>query len=235
MRFTARDVTQRLFLHRGRNVEANQNEIQAFIPLMNLTKNSSYDLSMNFVGTIGLSGGPRQLQYTTPQNETRTSITFCSEKGATNGLRSLIPCLDGADYPAEFNILIQYNQPFTAFSNFRRTYQQTSNLNSSLSSSYFNSTFALNPADIAFALVELKPQTTVVNGNITISLYYRQKILQSISIDRVLQFMNDKSFNIGKLDVLSLPELDTAQVPGVSFLNEDSVRQENIDLGVTSP
>ncbi|CAB3400534.1 unnamed protein product [Caenorhabditis bovis] len=199
MNFTARDVTQRLFFHRGEhlNIEKiyleksdgkrsvpnvgayNKNtQIQAYIPISNLTKDKSYVLTIEYCGTIGaLNAGPNYVTYhddlDVEKTDTLTSITT------------------------------------------------------------FPALFPTESSEIALSLISTDlTKNSVQQQNMTINKYYRESVLTTISTERILQFMSPKSKEIGKVDVIALPDLQTIQQPGITFLNEQDVLRENIDLGL---
>ncbi|CAI79176.1 Aminopeptidase N-like N-terminal domain-containing protein [Caenorhabditis elegans] len=250
MDFVARDITQQLFFHRSDKVKINSisledangtmtaptagaydksTGVQAYIPLANLTSQESYVLRIDFQGELDSeTGSPRNLQYSLPNGTIRYSIVFGNSVTSSSGLRYLMPCLDSPDFPAVFNFNIRHSPRYRVISNFAGQIQQSILYTATL----FAGSFQLDSSQVVLALIdtELAPVTVQQNG-LTINKYYRQSIVDNISTDRIIQFMATRSQQIGKIDVLALPDLTATQQPGITFYNENDVLRENVDLG----
>uniref|UniRef100_A0A1I7TZL2 Peptidase_M1_N domain-containing protein n=2 Tax=Caenorhabditis tropicalis TaxID=1561998 RepID=A0A1I7TZL2_9PELO len=251
MNFLARDAIQQLFFHRGDKVKITSitledsngttttptagaydrsTGVQAYIPLANLTSQENYILRIDFNGELDfLDGGPRHIAYTLENGTTRYSIVFGNSVTSFSGLRYLMPCLDAPDFPAVFNFNIRHSSRYRVISNFPDLIQQSSAYTATL----FNASFPMDSSQVALALidVEMLPDTVQQNG-LTIRKYYRKSVVNTISTDRIIQFMSTRSEQIGKVDVLALPLLFATQQPGITFYNENDVLRENLDLGL---
>ncbi|PIC15327.1 hypothetical protein B9Z55_022349 [Caenorhabditis nigoni] len=220
--------------------------VQAYIPISNLTSQENYILRINFKGELDFqNGGPEHLEYTLDNGTTRYSIAFGSSVTASSGLRYLMPCLDAPDFSAVFNFNIRHSPRYRVISNFAGQTQQSILYTATI----FNASFAMDPSQVALALIDtqLMP-TTVQQSGLTVKLiirttmhaqnmkfqinkYYRRNVVNTISTERIIQFMAARSELIGKVDVLALPLLSATQQPGITFYNENDVIRENVDLG----
>ncbi|CAI5454883.1 unnamed protein product [Caenorhabditis angaria] len=253
MTFEAKDLTQRLFFHRGPDIRIlnitledsngtkstpsagaydKNTDVQAYIPISNLTKETTYKLEIGFEGTIGENpNGPLDLPYTSENNENKHSMVFGHSTTASSGLRFLMPCLDSQDFPALFNFNIRHPPDFRVISNFVGNVQQSPLYTTTI----FNATFQTFSSSIVLALIDMNlTSQSIKQEDIMINKYFRKNVINTVSTDRVLQFMASKTSNIGKLDVLCLPQLSTINQAGISFLNEEDVQRENFDLGINN-
>uniref|UniRef100_A0A8R1DEK6 Aminopeptidase N-like N-terminal domain-containing protein n=1 Tax=Caenorhabditis japonica TaxID=281687 RepID=A0A8R1DEK6_CAEJA len=251
MSFVARDVTQHLFFHRGNKVKINSisledsngtlvepkagaydksTEVQAYIPIANLTSQESYILRIEFQGELDSDpDGPTHLSYSLPNGDIRYAVVFGHQVTQSFGLRYLMPCIDSPDFPAVFNFKIRHSPMYRVISNFPSQIQQSILYTATL----FNATFALDPSQVSFALIDLDMSpVSVQQSGLMINKFYRQEIVSTISTDRIIQFMSAKTTQIGKIDVLALPNLSATQQPGITFYSENDVLRENVDLGL---
>ncbi|CAI2357872.1 unnamed protein product [Caenorhabditis sp. 36 PRJEB53466] len=250
MNFVARDLTQQLFFHRGNDVKINaitledsngtlstpaagaydkSTEVQAYIPITNLTADGNYILRIDFEGSLDSEiSGLTHLSYSLSNGTTRYAIVFGHDITDSSGLRYLMPCLDSPDFPAVFNFNIRHSPRYRVLSNFGGQIQQSSRYTATL----FNATFDLDSSQVAIALIDMEmTAVTVQQSGLTINKYYRQSVVNNILTDRIIQFMAAKTAQIGKIDVLALPGLTGIQQPGITFYDENDVLRENLDLG----
>ncbi|CAS00206.1 Protein CBG27399 [Caenorhabditis briggsae] len=254
MNFVARDVTQQLFFHRGEKIKISSitledsngttssptagaydksTGVQAYIPISNLTSKENYILRIDFKGELDFqNGGPEHLEYTLENGTTKYSIAFGNSVTASSGLRYLMPCLDAPDFSAVFNFNIRHSPRYRVVSNFPGQTQQSILHTATI----FNASFAMDPSQVALALIDIQLMpTTVQQSGLTINKYYRRNVVNTISTERIIQFMAARSELIGKVDVLALPLLSATQQPGITFYNENDVIRENVDLGSIGP
>ncbi|ULT79644.1 hypothetical protein L3Y34_010314 [Caenorhabditis briggsae] len=254
MNFVARDVTQQLFFHRGEKIKISSitledsngttssptagaydksTGVQAYIPISNMTSNENYILRIDFKGELDFqNGGPEHLKYTLENGTTKYSIAFGNSVTASSGLRYLMPCLDAPDFSAVFNFNIRHSPRYRVVSNFPGQTQQSILHTATI----FNASFAMDPSQVALALIDIQLMpTTVQQSGLTINKYYRRNVVNTISTERIIQFMAARSELIGKVDVLALPLLSATQQPGITFYNENDVIRENVDLGSIGP
>ncbi|CAJ0575869.1 unnamed protein product, partial [Mesorhabditis spiculigera] len=238
--FTAEEATQRLFLHRGLNLDLisfelysggqkyplkkgtykKESEIQSFIPANNFTVHQNYFAVINFTGR--LNAQIKEYNYAAGDG-TRYGLVFMNPQTSSKGCRYLFPCFDSSEFPSNFTMSIRHHYSLTALSNF------PSIGNKNIGLEYLEDTFlpleSLKPAQVALALTDYP--ATSSNDTFKITVYHNQQTVSTVSIPRIKQFMDESAYEIGKLDVVVVPDFTTSNQPGLSILNEKETIAES--------
>ncbi|CAJ0949287.1 unnamed protein product, partial [Mesorhabditis belari] len=242
--FTPQEETQRLYLHRGANLDLlsyqlfsngkqislkkgpynSESEIQSFIPGQNFSMHSDYYVLIKFNGIFNAE----IVEYSYQVNGTnRFGLIFVNDRFSPKGCRYAFPCFDTPNYSANFTMHIRHHYSLKALSNFVVTNTKA------MSSDFIEDTFepiqSIQPGQVSFALTDY-PSISSNDDNFKLTVYFNTELLSNVSLSRIKQFMDDSAYQIGKLDVVVIPNHTTSNQPGLSVLNEKETVAESTAL-----
>ncbi|TKR72058.1 hypothetical protein L596_019574 [Steinernema carpocapsae] len=251
IRFRSLVDTAALFLHLGHNVEVHEaalfpvelsrknyrvarkrhnpkTEILTIVLNRNITKLLDYNLELKFAGSFRSDDfGPKIFSYNTLFGEERYGALYVNPETATKGLRYLIPCLDSSQYPAEFFVNVRRPGVMRSLSNSARIKTLDIPGDKEYLEDSFNQTIILFPYQLMVVVCDFQYKREFSgDSDLEISAYFRPSIIQEVSVERLVQFMDPKSNQIGKIDAVVIPNIKTVNQPGISVLNEAEAIEE---------
>uniref|UniRef100_A0A0N4Z469 Peptidase_M1_N domain-containing protein n=1 Tax=Parastrongyloides trichosuri TaxID=131310 RepID=A0A0N4Z469_PARTI len=202
------------------------NEIKTFVINEKFDPNFNYTFSFNFYGNINNTIYGKLFSYTGVFTPKSYGILFGIPEDVNHGLRYLIPSFDNVNFVSPFRWSIIRRSEMKSFTNSIISSSQV--YDGLYFKDVFKETIPLKTVDNTIIIYNCDyNDESNIGSNVNISSCFRTSALEKlISIDRIIQFMCEESYDIGKMDAIIIPGVQTIYKPGIGILNEGETISE---------